>query len=254
MISTLLFAVSTTAQNRKFLDSLKYLNDIAYQETAPSNQQVDVVHFDPNYYGGIILSVLNSERSKKGKGAFVQDTLFNRIAVAGLKTFSKSRFTDKSKWRKEQKSINYALIKHKSKHKVFDAYAFMVDFMDYSQIGSFYYDPKDQSDTPRLYKGKRSKAKRPDHEDYFEPVPVDMVTEIEFGEQILKMISKHSGTMSLMSKKYTQIGVAVKIDRRTLYRSKRPKGYVIIIFGGKKNQKIKVPYNYQPDTTDNQDL
>ncbi len=228
------------AQNRRFLAKVKTIVTQKYDEDiSPSEAEVDVINFDRGLYASLIFSKVNMLRNKKGRQELGQNSLLNRISSAGIEEFSKSRFTSRKYWMKEKKSINMALIQNRSNYKLFSAYAFIIDLADLNPRASFFYDRKKDFGGTALFKGKRPTTKESHKEGFKEPEEVEMLSEVEFSEEIIKLLNKKGASSVLYSKKFSQIGISIRIDERTLHRNKRPCAYVMIVFGGKKMQKVK---------------
>jgi hypothetical protein len=231
-------------QNRRFLNHIENTVTAWYEETLNAGAlRIDVKGFDPNYAAGLILGEMNKERIRKHRHEFQQDSLLNRIALAGMETFNKKSFVHGGTWFKERRSIKYALRIYQSENRIYAAHAFVIDMVDLKFSERFYYDKNTGTSSIDLYRGvANSRIDDTEHEDYVAPEPIEAITEDQFSQRLLRHFSKGEIGRNFMSRKFGSAGVAIKMDPASLRSStKRPQVFVIVIFGGKMLQQIRVP-------------
>jgi len=245
-------SVATHAQNRRFLEKVDATEPVFYTESEPvSEQRLDLKNFDVSHNAGLFIGTINSERERRFRIILEQDSLLNQIALAGIDSYNKKRYIHSKTWRQESKSIKFALQYHHSKNKIYSAHAFTVDLLDLEFTQGYYCDKRNDESDLHLYKGKRPKITDPEDENYVEPIPLFAITEKQMGERILNILSKGTLGRDLLSKKYSRVGVAVKVDKHSLHANIRPELFVILIFGGKQLQDIKVPKDVADGSFDN---
>ncbi|MBD3638420.1 MAG: hypothetical protein HUJ25_13800 [Crocinitomicaceae bacterium] len=238
-ILILMLGFSGQAQNRKFLIHLNKQDPFKYDEIAAGAERLDLINLNTQQVCGVVLNGVNSQLSKKLREPLVQDSLLNKICYSGVQTYSTSRYTKRKTWKKEEKNINYALKLNHSRHKMFAAYAFKVDLLDLPGRDKFYCDKRNFDSDLHLYAGHRPKIRNPEHEDYVEPVPLFAKTEQQMVETLLELLESNGCMRNIMSRKFTRIGMAVRMEERSLYRTKRPYMYVVMILSGKQNYHTK---------------
>ena len=225
-------------QNRKFLIHLNVQDPFKYDETGTSGR-LNVDELDEAAVCGMIIHGINETLQRTHKPKITQDSLLNKICFSGVETFAYSRFSKRKNWRKEQKNLDYALKITKSENKMFISYAFRVDLLDLSWKDKYYYDWRLKESDLDLYKGKKPKIHDPEDEDYKEPVPLRAKTYHQMLKETLQQM-KYNGCMKNISSSYfTQLGLAVKIDERSLHRNKRPCMFVMIMLAGKQSYQMK---------------
>ena len=235
-------ASSVSGQARRFFDVLAKCPPVYYDTSATMSKEerVKVFEFDEARYSGLILSAINKRRKQRSRPGFQQDTLLNRLCVSGLQSFLRSRFKRPTTWKKEQKTILAALDIYESKFRLFAARAFSIDLIDLQKNAAFYYLKKYTASELQLYKGKQPNSTDPDVEGYEEPVPIEAATLLQLTERVLEMFPRTGNSGDLLSRKYCRIGIAIQVDRRTLYKQKRPTANLVLIIAGKKLQKVRL--------------
>ncbi len=213
----------------------------------PSVSRIDLLNLDADHLSGLFVSVLKTERSRRLKPELIQDSLLNRIARSGITTFARSKFTYGKIWAVEKQNIKYALQREESKYKLYSAHAFCIDMLDLKFASPFHYDDRIGKSNTNLYYGRKTKASDPENPEQLEDVPVESVTEQQFAERLIDFLSKGMYRKDFLSKKFSRVGVALKIDKQSLNRNARPRIFVILIFGGKQLQNIKVPRGLMED-------
>ncbi len=167
------------------------------------------------------------------------DSILNRIAFSAIKHTSKRAFSDRRKWKKETRSFEYALKLSGSDYKMLETFRFEVDLLDFISSSRFYYDRRIKTSDLDLYAGRPEKIRNSDHEDYVEPVPLKSKTEDAVMEQMFSQWVSNRGWKESTSRAYSRIGVACRLETRSLNRSKRPFMYVIVVLAGKQNMLLK---------------
>lgn len=240
-ILTALISTLSFGQSKRFLDRIEQTKPCYYNESEASGQRVDLLNFEKDDCAGMFISTLNKQREWKSRIKLEQDSLLNRIAVACIESYNNKKYRSSITWRNDRVTIKYALQKYHSKNRIYAAHAFRLDLLDLDMSKSFYLDKRIGESELDLYLGNRQKENDPEHEDYVEPVPLNAVTENILAERFMKLLSSGEMEKDLLSKKYTRIGIAVKVDRRSLNAAKRPQLFVILIYGGKLLQGLKIP-------------
>lgn len=254
LLLILFFGYFIHAQNKKFLEHIYSSPDYyyIYDQTA-TNQRIELLNANPDYLSGLFIQALKKERIRRFRPDLEQDSLLNRIARSSIETYNKTRFVYSKTWRQEKKSFRYALIHEESDHKLYSAHAFSIDMLDLKFAESFYYDPKPGTSSVNLYFGKKPEIRNTEDPDYVEPFPIQPVTEEIACQRLIQLLSKGNYKHDLLSKKFSRIGLAIKIDQSSVNRNERPRIFVILIFGGKQLQTIKVRTEMLNDNYDKLD-
>lgn len=240
-ISAIFISTASFAQSRRFLERVDNAKPCYYAESTASAQRLDLLNFDAHQCSGFFISALNHQREFKSRTKLEQDSLLNRIATAGIESYNNKNYRSSITWQKDRGSIKFALQKYHSKNRIYVAHAFRLDLLDLDLSKSFYLDRRIGESELNLYLGKRPKENDPEDKDYVEPVPLNAITEQILAERLIKLMSSGEMEKDFLSKKYSRIGIAVKVDKKSLNAAKRPQLFVIVIYGGKLLQEIKVP-------------
>lgn len=236
------------AQNKLFLNHVHESENVYYNDQLqPSANRIDVLNLNTDYLSGLFVSALKHERSRRFKPELVQDSLLNKIARSGIHTFARSKFTYGKLWAVEKQNIKYALQREESKYKLYAAHAFCLDMLDLKFASPFHYDGSVGKSNTNLYSGRKTRLSDTDNPDGMEEEPVESITEQQFAERLIDFFSKGMYRKDFLSKKFTRVGVALKIDKQSINRNERPRIFVIVIFGGKQLQTIKVPRGMMND-------
>src|SRR5688500_2461857 len=109
LLIILIAPLAVMAQNRRFLERVDEIPPVYHEvSVASSGQRMDLINFDAAGVSGMIIGTFNAHRSLKFRPGLVQDSLLNRIAQAGIETYSKGRFIYSREWKQEKRSIKYA--------------------------------------------------------------------------------------------------------------------------------------------------
>jgi hypothetical protein len=235
----LLLGFSGKAQNRKFLIHYIRQNGKMYELHEVNAQRLDLHSLAKEEVSGNVIAGINAFLARKLRKPLVQDSILNKICFSGVETFSTSRFRNRKTWRKEQKNLDYALKLDQSKNRLFVAYAFRVSLLDLDVKEKFYCDKRVGESEIDLYRGNKPKFGNPKHEDYVEPVPLSPMTNEQMLNEVLKKLNQNGCLKNIFSRKFSQIGIAVRMEKRSLSRSKRPYMYVMLMLAGKQNQYMK---------------
>ena len=241
LISILLLSSTILGQAKRFKETLKNCPSKWYDTSlVATSNRLDVFRLDEDYLSSISIKGINAKRKQRLRSNFEQDTLLNQICVSGINSFFRSRFKRRSTWRKEQKTILRALEEYQSDCNIFSARAFMIDLLDWPLSSAFYYLKKSTKTELKLFQGKQPPSTNPVVDGYEEPIPIETVTEKQFVDRIIETIPRKGPNSDLLSRKYSRIGIAMKIDASTLNRERRPRVYVILVLAGKRLQGIRL--------------
>jgi len=228
--------------NKRLLDRIEKTETRFYNDrNLNAEKRIELFNFDDNDLSSLVICSVNDERKRRYRPLLEQDSLFNQIALTVLKIFNRKTFVHSPTWRKEKSAINYVLQRLHAKHKAYSAHVFLLDMLDLPFSTSFYCDKKNGNSPINLYKGKKPKVINPNDVNYVEPEALYAITEKQFSDRLLSLLSKGGYSKDLLSKKFSCIGVALKMDTRSLNKNVRPKIFVVLIFGGKVLQNIKLP-------------
>jgi hypothetical protein len=230
---------SCVAQNRKFLIHFNGSDNFQHAVRSPGNIRLAMDSFDEAAICGGTIDKINSELARKNRQVLMQDSILNRLSESTVETFSKSRFLSASKLKKERASIEYALGMSASKNRMISTYCFRVDLLDLILGAKFYCNRREHESELHLYAGDPPKIRNKEHPDYIAPIPLKSKTIIQTVEQVMATFSSKGGMREVFSKRYTQIGLACRLDQRTLNQSKRPTMYFTLMLAGKQTQNIK---------------
>lgn len=233
--------LGVSAQNRRFINLADETEPVWYHQQSATETNLHLDRFDANHICGITIDGLNEFRTYKSRKPFGQDSLLNQIAAAGMSTFNRSSFTISRTWSKERKSIHFVLRNHQSEYRAYNAHAFVVDLLDLDMSKSFYYDSKPETSDIDLYAGKPSEVKDPTDEEYVEPKPLELISEISFIDRFIEEMSSGERYRDLMSRKYERVGISLKLNPFSMRSNRRPTLFVIVVFAGKVMQQVRVP-------------
>lgn len=237
MIAT--FGSSCSGQNRKFLIHVNQASPYMYEEEDASGMRLDAENLDTDAICGGVVVDINARLRIKTRRPLQQDSILNMLCRSGAATYTPSKYANRKNWRNEQKSIDYALKLQHSTNKMFISFAFKVDLLDLSTKERFYCDRRNKDSELLLYEGDSPRIRNPEHEDYVEPIPLSLKREEQAVAALMQQLENRGGVRDIFSKRFTQFGIAVKMEKRSLYRSRRPHMYVVIILAGKQNNYMK---------------
>lgn len=253
LVFILTFAVGLSfGQNKRYYDLLDRTEGEQMESRKASSAELNVIGFDKQDYGGLILAQFNESRKRRGRKDFVIDSVFQQVCNTGVKHFSSTFFKSQKHKDKVVRHTEFGIRHLKGKNRLFKVVALNVNLTTLKGMSPFFYYAQDPNTTLKLYKGKRPKTLNPDHPDYEEPVPVKAITEIMFAEDIEAAIKTRVGVTDFFSKTYSHMGVGVRLDEYSVNRRKIPHAFVLIILGGKQTQKIRIaePVDYAIDQND----
>jgi hypothetical protein len=240
-ISVIFLPVLAVAQDRKFLERVDVTAPQFYVETTAGGGRMDLVNFNAGAYAGLMIGTFNEHRRLRARPVLEQDSLLNRIALAAILSYNRNKYIYSGEWKKERSSIKYALHHQHASFKMYWAHAFALDVLDLDLRKPFYCDKKNPESDLSLYEGKKPAIIDPEAEGYVAPVPLAAVTDQEFCKRLLGFFS---GAIQdeLLDDAYSRIGVALKVDPRSIkVGAYRPRVFVIVVLGGKRLQEVRVP-------------
>ncbi|OIQ25469.1 MAG: hypothetical protein BM555_06710 [Crocinitomix sp. MedPE-SWsnd] len=237
-----LFAFANAySQNRKFLVHLNKAYPFLVEETSGGSSKIDVEDFDRKEISGYFISAANGWIESLELKRLEQDSSLNKICNSAVLKFSSSRFKNKVYWQREQKNFDYALKLAKVPHRRFVSFGIMVDLLDLEKNEKFFFDRRVKTSDLSLYEGVRPKIMNENHPDYVEPVPLEAKSEAQLCQAFLEQMKKSKAFNKLKKGNYSQIGISVRIEEKSLNRSKRPFLYAVVIFSGKQSPKFDQP-------------
>lgn len=234
-----LAVVSCSGQNRKFLLNCHMSDNFNYSESESVDGRLDMTAFNDDAICSGTIEKINAGLARKNRDLLKQDSILNRLSQATVQTFAKSRFLKTAKLKKEIPSIEYALRLSASKNRMISTYCFRVDLLDLVPGAKYYCNKREMTSEIHLYAGDPPKIRNKEHPDYVAPVPLLSKTISQTIDQLLLQFTAKGGMREVMSKRYTQIGLACRLDERTLNQSKRPTMYFTLMLAGKQNQNLK---------------
>ncbi|NOQ71284.1 MAG: hypothetical protein GQ574_04750 [Crocinitomix sp.] len=250
-ISLLLIPLISFDQNKRFYEAIDTSTVKFAEEWGASGAKLDVLNFDDQNYEGAILDELNKVRSVRNRSLFIQDSAYNRMCLAGMETFTK-KYCGSNKFRDRiYRYTEIGIRRMQGVNKVFRVFTFSVSLIDLGSREYFYFDRRNFDSELQLYKGNTPTTRNPDNENYVEPIPVAKLDEQAFAQSFLKKLKRAMGGQDLQSKNFTHIGLAMRLDARSVRKRRTPKALVMIILGGKQTQKVKkqrpIPQNSAAD-------
>lgn len=229
----------TFGQNKKFLIDYNQAERFFYQEQEAGGQEIRLTDFDGAALSAMVITKVNNELSRKLRPELVEDSILNKMAFSAIKYVPRKAYHDRHKWKKEKRSFDYALKLSGSKFRMLEAYRYQIDLLDYVPGGRFYFDRRIGTSELNLYAGRPNKIKDREHEDYEEPIPLSSKTEQKVVETIFEQFESRGAWKSMTSRKYSRIGLACRVETKSLNRSKRPQMYIIVFLLGKQNLQLK---------------
>lgn len=233
--------LSAQSQRLRLAEQLK-IETVDYYDSLieVSDTRLNPLKFDPYHGASLAISHINEKRRQRAREALVQDSLLNQICAAGLKSFSKFRFRNRSLMPKEKLQIQKIVNQYRMSERALSARVFTIDLLDWPKTARYYYLKRCKKSPMQLYKGKQPSTTNPDMEGYVEPIPILAVTERQFVERFLIRFIRSGSPSELTSRKFSKIGLAFRIDEKTIGRQKRPTVYAMVLVTGKKLQEVQV--------------
>lgn len=233
------FAVSFS-QSHRYYDWLDRTERDSLKVLAASAEPVDILNFDREDFEGKLLHELNLKRARKGRQEWRQNAEFMQVCNVGVKHFSKSFFKKSRKYQhKTTRYVEFGLRHLKGSCRMFRAFTFYVNLTNLKNYSRYYYSRKDDTSPLHLYMDKRPRVTNPEHEDYEAPIPVKPLGEDDFIRTLIGSIRSASSARELVLRRYTEIGIAMRLDEHTVNRRKAPRVFVMVVIGGKQLQEIK---------------
>ena len=227
-------------QNQRYYDWLDRTERDSVKIKAPSIQEMNVLDFDRADFSGKLLHELNLQRTRKGRQEWQQNEAFMQVCNVGVKHFSKSFFKKSRKYRhKVTRYTEFGLRHMNASCRMFRAFTFYVNLTNLKKYSRYYFSRKDDTSPLRLYMGKRPRISDPEHEEYEKPLPVKPLTEDDFVRTLIGTIKGASNARELVLRRYSDIGIAMRLDEHTINRRKPPHVFVMIIVGGRQLQDTK---------------
>jgi hypothetical protein len=239
-IVCLFFVAVSWGQNSRYYEWLDRTERDSIKIKAPSQEQLNVINFDRAGFSGKLLHELNAQRTRKGRSEWKLNDGFMQVCNVGVKHFSKSFFKKSRKYRhKITRYTEFGLRHMDASCRMFKAFTFYVNLTNLKRYSRYYYSRKDDTSPLRLYMGKRPRISDPDHEEYEKPVPVKPLTEDDFIRTLISSIKSASNARELVLRRYSEIGIAMRLDEHTINRRKPPHAFVMVIVGGRQLQEMK---------------
>ena len=234
-----LVSIIAFGQKRRFFDVLDKSPFVFYPKSnGPSDRDIEIIHFDSIRASSSFLFSINNHRYRIAKRPFIQDSIYNRICHTVLNSLNNSIYINSKVWLKKRRYIYKALVKLRSNNRFYHAYAFKIKLVKYG-LGQYYYDKNDDETELHLIYGNKNRSKkkiqRGEPLDYIEPI-----TEQKFNDLVLKKIMRSIGKSNFKLSYYDTIGIAIKLNRRTINRRAIPEAKVVVMLGGKVMQKIRL--------------
>lgn len=240
IISGLLVSCSTTYDYRlsKKIEKTEY----EYSENEIDGSGIGMlskVNLDIESLKGITLFQLNTERRKKNLTVFGVDSVLTQMSQSLLNDFRTSSFISSDSWGRKRRALKNILQMQGHSNKLCSAHAFTVDILDLPFGDRFHYRIADGESDIHLYEGRKPTKKEKEKKDYTEPEPLTLIDGKVFSARVLESL-KNNSKYEIYSKEFTTLGVSFKLDQRSMNCRKRPRLFGIIIFGGKRTQKVKI--------------
>lgn len=229
------------SQNRKFLIHLNKAYPFVVDERTGGASRLDVFDLDREDIAGCLIDATNNWLSSEEYPILEQDSSLNKICNSAALKMRSSRFKNKVYWQREQKNFDYALKLAKVPHRMFTTYGFILDLLDLEKRDKFFFDRRVKTSDLSLYEGERPTVMNENHKDYIEPVPLSPKTESQMCQEYIAIMLKNKGLKRAKSGVYSQIGVSVRVDERSLNRKRRPIMYVVVMLSGKQSQRFADP-------------
>lgn len=198
------------------------------------------MNFDTELLKGITLYEINNYKRRKKHPTLEFDSLYTQIAQNLINDYKTTNFLKSSAYYRKKKSVKNIVQIQGHSHKVSSVHAFYIDILNLPYGDKFHYTILDGTSKIHLYKGKKPTKKDKEKEGYQEPEPLGLCDGKLFGERVMDLFLGQLG-QDMNNKNFSVLGIAYKLDKRSMYRYKRPKVFGIIIFGGKKMQDVKIP-------------
>lgn len=213
------------------------------QHAQASESEYDILSSGSEELESLFLSFLSKQVGERQDG-IVQSRTLNALATLATEAWQGSQYSDSKKWRNLKKYFQRASEKSTARFNYLNAVSFRIKLVN-NQGKRFYYDRKGSSGGLNLYTGKKVSNNSADDEDSESQVPLKYFTEKELVKRFEKELRRKTVITDLKRGSYSFVGLSVEIDENTLYKNRIPTARVVIVFGARRLQKVKV--RYKPD-------
>jgi len=208
---------------------------VVYEESEASDERIALDRIDDSGIEGFLVEGINKRLKRKLRPNLEQDTILNKLCLAGINSYNANRFTDRDKFKKEREWLDVSLRESGSKNRMFLAYAFEVDLVDYSPLLRYHYSKKETGSPLDLYSGSKSIKK----DTSVTHMPIMMKTEKQLYSLVSSKLRSKGFDHYLFKKNFSAIGLALRLNKDSIGRKKRPQMLLMLMVAGKQNQKVR---------------
>lgn len=180
---------------------------------------------------GLLYDIANTRRTP-----MYESHILMQLSEAAITAWRGTQYEDRQRWRRLEKYFDRTRHTTITSFNLIQTASFRIDLMDH-QGEAYYYDRKGPEGSLNLYQGKRPQTKEEKEET---PVPVPFMTEEQLEEQMIKYLKRRRLYRPLKRGIYSYVGVQVRVDERSLYKSKIPTARVVIFLGAKRLKDVKI--------------
>lgn len=209
---------------------------VEISERIASSEQFNFLVKESTVMDEICLSVILREH-KKGKSNLQKSLTLSKFAEAATEAWKGSHYAEKDKWINLNKYFKRAKVNLPTNFNLIESVSFRIDLMSTTKK-LWYYDRKGDKGDLNLYEGRKPRNK--EEEELNEKIPVPVCTELEIEKQLLDELSRRGIVRKLNKGVYSFVGVSIKVDENTLFRSKLPTARVVVFLGARRLQNLKI--------------
>lgn len=224
-----------TAVFKSLVQSLDLSKDtcLTIEREKPQSEVYDFVGLGGARLERLLLSEL-MDASKKDE--LQESAALRSLTSAAATAWYGSQYSERDRWRKLEKYFQRSNHQLVSKFNILKTTSFRIPLMETPNRG-FYFDRHGDEGALNLYQGKRPTSKEDKEK---EKIPVRCYTEKELVDRLLKNLNRGGFYRGIRNGIYTFVGVSIQIDEKSLYKNKIPTARVVIMFGAKRLQRIRV--------------
>ena len=231
-----LFTIDTNYSENNYLkDSV---NPIEFINDSRLNEEFNPLNVDIDLLNAGLYSAIQSERKRKARQILTFSLQQYTLCIKFLDFYLPNKFVhEEESLEKFTKTTKKALKKVKFPLGISKTITFKVRALDFKGQ-NFYYLRKDASSELKLFKGTKPTITDSIELNELKKEPVPTFTYKKFIYYFMRNYLKKKYNTLLYSKDYSSMGVAVKVDKRTLNCNRIPEVAVILIFGANRLKNI----------------
>jgi len=206
------------------------------KESQPEKSDFDFLNTDISNLEDHLLSELGNASHNTNQPLLISKTLTS-LSKASIQAWKGSQFEDKKKWTGLNKHFKRAKLHLTTNFNLFESYSFRIELLNSNHQKNYYFDRSTPKNSVYLFKGKRPRTKE---EKEMEKIPLNFFSSKELCDQVMNQLKKNGSLNRLKVGTYCFVGLSIEVDQNSLYKNRVPTARVVVFFGAKRLQKLKV--------------